>query len=41
MGKLVDNYGWNAGFAGLIGCAIAGTILFILAWPAKAPGYKS
>jgi len=40
MGKLVQTYGWNAGFAGLIFCAAAGTILFILAWPAKAHGYK-
>jgi sugar phosphate permease len=40
MGKLVDSYGWNAGFAGLTGCAAIGTLLFILAWPAKANGYK-
>lgn len=41
MGKLVDSYGWNAGFAVLIGFAIAGTLLFIVAWPAKANGYKT
>jgi OPA family glycerol-3-phosphate transporter-like MFS transporter/OPA family sugar phosphate sensor protein UhpC-like MFS transporter len=40
MGKLVQTYGWNAGFAGLILCAAIGTILFIVAWPAKAHGYK-
>ena len=40
LGFLVEHYGWNAGFAGLIGCAIAGTLLFIAAWPAKANGYK-
>jgi OPA family glycerol-3-phosphate transporter-like MFS transporter/OPA family sugar phosphate sensor protein UhpC-like MFS transporter len=41
MGKLVQTYGWNAGFAGLVGCAAIGTMLFIIAWPAKANGYKS
>jgi OPA family glycerol-3-phosphate transporter-like MFS transporter/OPA family sugar phosphate sensor protein UhpC-like MFS transporter len=40
LGALVQHYGWNAGFAGLIGCAIAGTLLFIAAWPAKAHGYN-
>ncbi|HEY1662961.1 MAG TPA: MFS transporter [Verrucomicrobiae bacterium] len=40
MGKLVQTYGWNAGFGCLIFCAAAGTVLFILAWPAKPHGYK-
>jgi sugar phosphate permease len=40
LGYLVDHYGWNAAFAGLVACAVAGTILFIIAWPAKAHGYK-
>ena len=40
LGFLVDHYGWNAAFAGLVACAVAGTILFIIAWPAKAHGYK-
>jgi OPA family glycerol-3-phosphate transporter-like MFS transporter/OPA family sugar phosphate sensor protein UhpC-like MFS transporter len=40
LGYLVDHYGWNAAFAGLVGCAVMGTILFIIAWPAKAHGYK-
>jgi sugar phosphate permease len=40
LGALVQHYGWNAGFAGLIGCAAAGTLLFIAAWPAKAHGYN-
>lgn len=39
FGTLVQYYGWNTGFACLIACAIIGTILFILAWPAKAHGY--
>jgi OPA family glycerol-3-phosphate transporter-like MFS transporter/OPA family sugar phosphate sensor protein UhpC-like MFS transporter len=41
LGFVVQHYGWNAGLAGLIGCAIIGTLLFIAAWPAKASGYKS
>jgi OPA family glycerol-3-phosphate transporter-like MFS transporter/OPA family sugar phosphate sensor protein UhpC-like MFS transporter len=40
FGHLVQHYGWNAGFAVLVGCAVAGTILFLIAWPAKAHGYK-
>ena len=40
LGLLVQNYGWNAGFAMLIACAGIGTLLFIIAWPAKAHGYK-
>ncbi len=40
MGFVVQHYGWNAGFAGLLGCAMIGTLLFIIAWPAKAHGYK-
>ena len=40
LGTLVDRHGWDAGFAGLIGAAAIGTLLFILAWPARAHGYK-
>jgi OPA family glycerol-3-phosphate transporter-like MFS transporter/OPA family sugar phosphate sensor protein UhpC-like MFS transporter len=40
LGFVVQHYGWNAGFAGLFGCAVIGTLLFIAAWPAKAHGYK-
>lgn len=39
FGTLVKHQGWNAGFAGLLGIAAIGTILFIFAWPAKAHGY--
>lgn len=39
LGYVVQHYGWNVGFAGLIGCAVIGTLLFICAWPAKADGY--
>lgn len=41
LGYVVQHYGWNAGYAGLIGCAVIGTLLFICAWPAKADGYKT
>jgi sugar phosphate permease len=40
LGLLVQTYGWNAGFAMLVACAATGTLLFIVAWPAKAHGYK-
>jgi OPA family glycerol-3-phosphate transporter-like MFS transporter/OPA family sugar phosphate sensor protein UhpC-like MFS transporter len=38
---LVERHGWDAGFAGMLGVAAVGTLLFALAWPAKAHGYKS
>src|SRR5947199_4739778 len=41
LGALVQRYGWDAGFFGLIMTAIIGTLLFIAAWPAKAHGYES
>jgi len=40
MGRLVDRHGWDAGFAMLIVCAVAGTLLFIAAWSAKGHGDK-
>jgi OPA family glycerol-3-phosphate transporter-like MFS transporter/OPA family sugar phosphate sensor protein UhpC-like MFS transporter len=40
LGFIVQHYGWNAGFAGLTGCATIGTLLFVIAWPARAHGYK-
>jgi OPA family glycerol-3-phosphate transporter-like MFS transporter/OPA family sugar phosphate sensor protein UhpC-like MFS transporter len=41
LGFVVQHFGWNAGFAGLIGCAVVGTLLFIAAWPARAHGYHT
>jgi len=41
LGTLVQHFGWNAGFAGLVGGAAIGTLLFVACWPAKAHGYKS
>jgi OPA family glycerol-3-phosphate transporter-like MFS transporter/OPA family sugar phosphate sensor protein UhpC-like MFS transporter len=40
LGYVVQHYGWGTGFAGLVVCGVIGTALFILAWPAKAHGYK-
>ena len=39
LGMLVERFGWNAGFTGLIAIAVVGTLIFALAWPAKAHGY--
>jgi len=41
VGLVVEKYGWNVGFAGLIVMAAIGSVLFALAWPAKAHGYDS
>jgi OPA family glycerol-3-phosphate transporter-like MFS transporter/OPA family sugar phosphate sensor protein UhpC-like MFS transporter len=41
LGALVQRYGWDVGFAGLIVVTVIGTLLFILAWPAKAHGYET
>ena len=39
LGTLVHYHGWDAGFASLVGIAALGTLVFALAWPAKAHGY--
>jgi OPA family glycerol-3-phosphate transporter-like MFS transporter/OPA family sugar phosphate sensor protein UhpC-like MFS transporter len=39
LGALVDKRGWDAGFIGLIGVTIIGTLVFVVALPAKAHGY--
>ncbi len=39
LSRLVMRYGWDACFMGLVACAVAGTILFAVVWPAKADGY--
>jgi OPA family glycerol-3-phosphate transporter-like MFS transporter/OPA family sugar phosphate sensor protein UhpC-like MFS transporter len=41
LGALVQRYGWDAGFAGLLIASMIGTLLFISAWPAKADGYET
>jgi OPA family glycerol-3-phosphate transporter-like MFS transporter/OPA family sugar phosphate sensor protein UhpC-like MFS transporter len=40
MGIVVERYGWNAAFGLLVGAGVLGMMLFILAWPAKAHGYR-
>lgn len=39
LGTLVQHYGWDVAFAGLIIVAAIGSMLFALAWHAKADGY--
>ncbi|MFN2578830.1 MAG: MFS transporter [Pyrinomonadaceae bacterium] len=39
LGALVQRYGWNVAFAGLVVVAALGSILFAMAWNAKAHGY--
>jgi phosphoglycerate transporter family protein len=39
LGTLVQHYGWNVAFAGLIIVAAIGSLFFALAWHAKADGY--
>jgi OPA family glycerol-3-phosphate transporter-like MFS transporter/OPA family sugar phosphate sensor protein UhpC-like MFS transporter len=39
LGALVQHYGWEVAFAGLIIVAAIGSMLFALAWHAKADGY--
>lgn len=41
LGALVQHYGWSVAFEGLIIVAALGSLLFALAWPAKAHGYGS
>lgn len=36
MATIVDLYGWDGGFKLLVGCAAAGTVLFMLCWNARA-----
>jgi OPA family glycerol-3-phosphate transporter-like MFS transporter/OPA family sugar phosphate sensor protein UhpC-like MFS transporter len=40
LGALVQRYGWNVAFEGLIVVAALGSILFAMAWNAKAHGYE-
>jgi sugar phosphate permease len=39
LGALVQHYGWNVAFEGLIIVAAIGSMLFALAWHAQADGY--
>ena len=39
LGKLVETYGWDAGFIGMLIIAAIGTFVCALGWNAKAHGY--
>jgi sugar phosphate permease len=39
LGWLVDKFGWNTGFEALMWMSVIGTMLFAVAWKAKAHGY--
>ncbi|MDD3509200.1 MAG: MFS transporter [Parabacteroides sp.] len=39
LGYLATNYGWSLAISVLIGIGITGTLVFMLAWNAKADGY--
>jgi OPA family glycerol-3-phosphate transporter-like MFS transporter/OPA family sugar phosphate sensor protein UhpC-like MFS transporter len=41
LGYVVDHFGWSVGFGVLLAIGAVGTIMFILAWPAKAHGYAA
>jgi OPA family glycerol-3-phosphate transporter-like MFS transporter/OPA family sugar phosphate sensor protein UhpC-like MFS transporter len=41
LGTLVQHFGWDAGFIGLLFVAVMGMVLFILAWSAKPHGYAA
>jgi OPA family glycerol-3-phosphate transporter-like MFS transporter/OPA family sugar phosphate sensor protein UhpC-like MFS transporter len=40
LGTLVENYGWDAAFVVLLISGVAGSLLFLAAWPAKADAYE-
>jgi phosphoglycerate transporter family protein len=40
LGALVQHFGWDIAFQGLVVVAALGSLLFALAWPAKADGYS-
>ena len=41
LGALVQYYGWNVAFKGFIIVAALGSLLFAMAWKAKAHGYEN
>jgi len=40
LGKLVQTYGWDAGFIGMLIVAAIGTLVCALGWKARAHGYN-
>jgi OPA family glycerol-3-phosphate transporter-like MFS transporter/OPA family sugar phosphate sensor protein UhpC-like MFS transporter len=41
LGALVEVYGWDAAYIMLIVAGVLGSLLFLLAWPAKANAYET
>jgi phosphoglycerate transporter family protein len=41
LGLLVERSGWDVAFGALLGLGALGTVMFILAWPARAHGYAT
>ncbi|MDB6056327.1 MAG: transporter [Verrucomicrobiales bacterium] len=41
LGKLVDTFGWHAGFLAIIAFGLVGTALFALGWNLKPHGYAT
>jgi OPA family glycerol-3-phosphate transporter-like MFS transporter/OPA family sugar phosphate sensor protein UhpC-like MFS transporter len=39
LGFLAHHYGWNLAIGALVGTAVIGTALFLIAWPARSHGY--
>ena len=39
VGVLVDHFGWNYVFVGMIAMAVIGMAIFLLMWGAKRDGY--
>ncbi len=39
LGYLAQHYGWNVALGSMVGTAVIGTLLFLLAWPARGHGY--
>ena len=40
LGLLVERAGWHVAFGALLALGACGTLMFLLAWPAKAHGYQ-
>ncbi|HEX8524272.1 MAG TPA: MFS transporter [Tepidisphaeraceae bacterium] len=40
LGWLVQHYGWDRAFEGLMAMAVCGIVVFAAAWPAPAHGYR-
>jgi sugar phosphate permease len=41
LGKVVDVFGWNAGFLAIIAFGVVGTVLFAIGWNIRPNGYAA